>query len=95
MVSGKWKVGSIMMKTLLVAATMATLITGSQSRAQTITLDASSGIGRQALCRAEWKKQTDPQVREYGSAYFLKVCNRKLKAIVEAKGMKLEQPSRQ
>lgn len=74
-------------KGLLVAATLATLITGHQSRAQTVTLDASSSLGRQALCRAEWKKQTDPQVKEYGSGYFIKVCNRKLKAEVEAKTM--------
>jgi len=72
-------------KGLLIAVTAATLFTGHQSRAQSITLDASSSIGRQALCKAEWKKQTDPQVKDYGQQYFVKTCNRKLKAEIEAK----------
>ena len=73
-----------MMKTLLVAATMATLITGHESRAQTITLDASSKMGRNLLCRQEWKAiKDDPkkiEVTQYGSQYFVKQCKQRLEA---------------
>lgn len=71
-----------MMKTLLVAATMATLITGHESRAQSITLDASSKMGRTLLCRQEWTKiKEDPKqiaVTQYGSQYFVKQCKLRL-----------------
>ena len=73
-----------MMKTLLVAATMATLITGHESRAQSITLDASSKMGRVLLCRAEWQKvKDDPKqiaITQYGSQYFVKQCKQRLEA---------------
>ena len=72
-----------MMKTLLVAATMATLISGHASRAQSITLDASTSLGRQALCRQEWLKiKDDPKqvaISQYGSQYFYKQCKARLK----------------
>ena len=71
-----------MMKTLLVAATMATLFAGHQSRAQSITLDASSKMGRVLLCRAEWQKvKDDPKqiaITQYGSQYFNKQCKIRL-----------------
>ncbi|MDE2098035.1 MAG: hypothetical protein KGL39_12350 [Patescibacteria group bacterium] len=79
-----------MMKMLLAAATIAATL--GPAAAQSITLDATSSIGRQALCKAEWKKQTDPQVKEYGSQYFQKICTRKLKAEMEAKSAQV-QPS--
>lgn len=75
-----------MMKTLLVAATMATLITGNVSRSQAgekftlkgVQLEVSDKTAASLLCRAEWKKQTDPQVLDYGSQYFVKICKRKV-----------------
>lgn len=73
-----------MMKTLLVAATMATLIAGHVSYAQSITLDKSSKMGRQLICRQEWTKiKDDPKqiaVTQYGSQYFVKQCKLKLEA---------------
>ena len=77
------------MKTsLLIAVTAATLITGSMTRSQAnekITLkgaqlEITDKTAAVLLCRAEWKKQSDPQVLEYGSQYFMKVCKRKLLA---------------
>ena len=66
-------------KGLLVAVTMATLFAGHPSRAQSITLDSSTAIGRQALCQAEWKKaKLDPKKAEFGSQYFMKKCKQDL-----------------
>lgn len=60
------------------------------AQAQTITVDASTSIGRQALCQADWSKQTDPATlgmigsvpvsKGVAKAHFLKGCRDKLKA---------------
>lgn len=74
---------------MLVVATLATLVTGHASRAQTVTLDAGSKQGRAILCRMEFKaikaKDTktadDVKVLDFGSQYFNKTCKTKLEQL--------------
>lgn len=67
---------------LLVVATLATLISGTESRAQSITLDASSKMGRQLICRSQWTADKDDvkkiEATKYGSQYYMKVCKASL-----------------
>ena len=67
---------------LLVVATLATMISGHASRAQTVTLDASSKMGRQLICRAQWNADKDDvkkiEATKYGSQYYMKVCKASL-----------------
>jgi hypothetical protein len=71
-----------MMKTLLVAATMATLIAGHPSRAQTVTLDGSSKMGRSIICNAQWKAiKDDPtkiELTKYRRDFFVFNCKKDL-----------------
>lgn len=68
---------------MLVVSTIATLVTGHASRAQTVQLDASTKMGRQVICNFEWQKiKLDPvaKVKEapYGHEYFISQCKQKL-----------------
>ena len=84
----RWSYNEVntVMKIVYAACMIAALITGHESRALASekislkgqTFEISDKAAATLLCRAEWKKQTDATVLEYGSQYFMKICKRKL-----------------
>lgn len=77
---------------LLVAVTMATILTGHASRAQTKvsiqgqSVEITAKTANALVCREKWKQlnaganKTAAQLQaiEYGSQYFQKVCKREM-----------------
>jgi hypothetical protein len=78
---------------LLVAVTVATLVTGHGSRAladklqiKGQTVEVTDKTANALLCRAKWKElnakttktAAENQAIEYGSQYFVKICKRQM-----------------